>query len=341
MPTVISAKEFAVQLAKVSRPSLRALSPRILDPLASLTGKTPQLHSNHATAAQPRRIGIAVSGGVDSMALVTLLARHYRSSIESAVQLHGFIVDHKLRDESTIESQFVAKEIAKQGVTPHILTLDWSVYSNQQKISSHQANAPEQQQQQQDHKPEKHHLETQARLERYRAIAQQCHALQIQELFVGHHSGDQVETVLFRLSRASGIDGLSGIQSMAPFGVLNVPEALDLDVVRPLLDFDKLQRMSSPASLSLPPVKSSADQGDSIQPASAGSPELVAWLKESESHVATRLVSFLVQWVNCRDHPPGREETQSMLEQMWLQNEVDLNKVVLDSGRGKKDDAEE
>jgi len=79
-------------------------------------------------------------------------------------------------------------------------------------------------------------------LERYRVIAEKCHALQIQELFVGHHSGDQVETVLFRLSRASGIDGLAGIQSLAPFGVLNVPEALDLQVARPLLDFDKVKR---------------------------------------------------------------------------------------------------
>jgi tRNA(Ile)-lysidine synthase TilS/MesJ len=111
-------------------------------------------------------------------------------------------------------------------IHPHILTLDWSSPS----LTLTNGN----------NKPDKTHLETLARLERYKAIAQQCHHLDIRQLFVGHHSGDQVETVLFRFARASGLDGLAGIQPDAPFGVVNVQEALDLRVVRPLLSVSKV-----------------------------------------------------------------------------------------------------
>lgn len=106
-----------------------------------------------------------------------------------------------------------------------MLTLDWSASSSDPTVETH--------------KPDKIHLETRARLERYKAIALRCHALQIKNIFVGHHAGDQVETVLFRFSRASGIDGLSGIQDVAPLGVLNAVEALDINVLRPLLNVSK------------------------------------------------------------------------------------------------------
>lgn len=91
--------------------------------------------------------------------------------------------------------------------------------------------------------PDKTHLETKARLRRYKTIAQKCHDLSIEDLFVGHHAGDQVETTLFRFSRASGIDGLAGIQSIAPLGVVACPEALDIRVVRPLLQVSKVSRV--------------------------------------------------------------------------------------------------
>ena len=51
----------------------------------------------------------------------------------------------------------------------------------------------------------------------------------------------------------------------------------------------------------------------------AGTIQTIGWLQSSELHVATRLVSFLVRWVNCKDHPPGLEDIQLMLQQMRLQ----------------------
>ncbi|KAG0258554.1 hypothetical protein BG011_003221 [Mortierella polycephala] len=212
----------------------------------------PHRHAGYDANADPmmadqqltQDLGIAVSGGLDSMALVTLLSRHYTLQNASNSRLHALIVDHKLRDNSTEEASFVAIQVQSLGVTPHVLTLDWRKSSSSSSSgygdgSINHSHSHSRENGIMDQKPDKIHLETRARLERYKAIAQKCRVLQIRNLFVGHHAGDQVETVLFRFSRASGVEGLAGIQGRAPLGVLNVPEALDLNVIRPLLTVSK------------------------------------------------------------------------------------------------------
>ncbi|KAF9152719.1 hypothetical protein BG015_004813 [Linnemannia schmuckeri] len=356
--------------------------------------------------AAERNIGIAVSGGVDSMALATLLARHYPQSpgINGTVtRLHAFIVNHRLRDNSTEEADYVAQQVQKLNVVPHVLTLDWSTpdsleldYHNHN--HSHNDNQ-DNQLTETSQKPDKIHLETKARLRRYKAIAQQCHALSIEDLFVGHHAGDQVETTLFRFSRASGIDGLAGIQGLAPLGVLAVPEALDIRVVRPLLQVskDRLRAtceeagtlwVEDPSNKSLDyqrnvirhyqqhqdslvgvtkdsngsevhPLSTTAmlafrgrmdrhrqaawkqvnpwirdiwfdnvngachlklEQSTTSTPAGTGSAS-VEWLQGSQNHVSTRLLSFLVRWVNCRDHNPRLEDIQTLQQNLRLQQQ--------------------
>ncbi|KAG0210421.1 hypothetical protein BGX28_009330 [Mortierella sp. GBA30] len=185
----------------------------------------------------PCNLGIAVSGGVDSMALATLLSKYY--SPQKTTRLHALIVDHKLRDSSTEEACSVAQQVKRLGITPHVLTLDWSTSRSNPSCINDDGRIGATNTRAIDHKPDKIQLETRARLERYKAIAQRCHTLQIRDLFVGHHAGDQVETTLFRFTRASGIDGLAGIQGVAPVGVVNVPEALEISVIRPLLNVSK------------------------------------------------------------------------------------------------------
>ncbi|KAF8926970.1 hypothetical protein BGZ58_010735 [Dissophora ornata] len=242
----ITAKEFAQWLAPFQnqcRPrSARLSSPHLSDTPWQKIANEERSSTNHTAATEERQglqdIGIAVSGGVDSMALVTLLSRHYGylnadgSNSSRETRLHALIVDHKLRDNSTEEAAFVAQQVQKMNVTPHVLTLSWSSNNISGNEGINLSTIMR--------KPDRIHLETQARLQRYKAIAQQCHALQIRDLFVGHHAGDQVETVLFRFSRASGVDGLAGIQNMAPLGVVNVAEALDIRVLRPLLNVSKV-----------------------------------------------------------------------------------------------------
>ncbi|KAI7828684.1 PP-loop family-domain-containing protein [Gamsiella multidivaricata] len=216
---------------------------------------------------------------------------------------------------------------------PHILTLSWKSMNDKDFSSTKgTSNDSDQGDGAISHRPDKIHLETRARLERYKAIAQQCHALQIKDLFVGHHAGDQVETVIFRFSRASGIDGLAGIQDMTLLGVVHVAEALDIRVIRPLLNVSKwcMELMTPKYDSSFYLVKPwlrdiwfDSDNGVChIKLQTAPVPNNIAastnmgWLQESETHVATRILSFLVRWVNCKDHSPRLEDIQTLLNHL-------------------------
>ncbi|KAG0039860.1 hypothetical protein BGZ82_006412 [Podila clonocystis] len=347
----------------------------------------------YPTSHGTRSIGIAVSGGVDSMALATLLSRHVQDQRDALVriQLHAMIVDHKLRDNSTEEANYVAEQIKRLDIDPHILTLNWSSPSL---ALTNGLN-----------KPDKTHLETLARLERYKAIAQQCHHLNIRQLFVGHHSGDQVETVLFRFSRASGIDGLAGIQPDAPFGVVNVQEALDLRVIRPLMNISKARLQATceesgtkwvedPSNRCLDyqrnVIRHYQQDVDSwqrpdqwLQPLCTASllafrdrmdkhrkaawsqmspllqdiqfdpmngvchlrlqsgGENVKWLHPARSHVAIRLVSFVVRWVNCKDHSPRLEDLQTLLTHLRSPHTLSQNSNKVRAKLGDSKDASE
>ncbi|CAO3569675.1 unnamed protein product [Mortierella alpina] len=356
--------------------------------------------SDAVPSRSPRDMAIAVSGGVDSMALATLMARHY-SSPGSTTRLHALIVDHKLRDNSTAEAAFVAQQVQLLGITPQVLTLDWSASSlNDPKGFSGVEHKNRSNVSRLIQKPDKAHLETQARLERYKVISQRCHALQIQDLFVGHHAGDQVETTLFRFTRASGIDGLAGIQGVAPVGVVNVADALGISVIRPLLTVDKdrlratcedagtkwvedesnksldyqrnvirhhqqhidalvgpdprseLYPLSTPALLAfrdrmdrhrkvawsqvrpwLKQVQFDTQNGVchiQLQSAAAETDvqEHVAWLQTSQDHVATRLLSYLMRWVSCKDHAPRLDDVQAVLRQLRKTVSTPLNPAV-------------
>jgi tRNA(Ile)-lysidine synthase len=54
-------------------------------------------------------------------------------------------------------------------------------------------------------------IHVQARVARYALLREKCCALGLSKLFLAHHADDQAETVLLRLSKGSGIDGLGGM----------------------------------------------------------------------------------------------------------------------------------
>src|SRR6266540_2964202 len=82
--------------------------------------------------------------------------------------------------------------------------------------------------------PTKSQYETFARIERYKLLAKGCQENQISSLFVGHHLNDQLETLIMRFSRGSGIDGLASISMINKFPVIRNLEAMGLQIVRPL-----------------------------------------------------------------------------------------------------------
>ncbi|KAL6706803.1 hypothetical protein ACN47E_005139 [Coniothyrium glycines] len=138
-------------------------------------------------------LGFAISGGVDSMALAALYCEA-QASANHLPKAHGFIVDHKLRPESTEEAEWVAEQLrSKFDMDSTVLPLQWP--------KEFDASDPK-------------GLETDARIRRYQALGRACRAQKITRLLVAHHADDQAETVLMRLANNRLRSGLQGMQSI-------------------------------------------------------------------------------------------------------------------------------
>jgi tRNA(Ile)-lysidine synthase TilS/MesJ len=91
-------------------------------------------------------------------------------------------------------------------------------------------------------------LETEARKVRYAQLAHACSDIGTRWLWLGHHADDAQETLLFRLSRASGVFGLAGLMPMAPWPFpydqsLAKQQQYGLYLLRPLLSIPKVGYM--------------------------------------------------------------------------------------------------
>ncbi|TKA45981.1 hypothetical protein B0A55_13176, partial [Friedmanniomyces simplex] len=137
---------------------------------------------------------LAVSGGVDSMALASLCSENAQV-INRQTPLVGFIVDHKLREGSTQEARNVAEELRRLRIEPRVLTLDWKHHGNPSTVE---------------------HLEHLARKLRFQAIGRACSEYGIESLLVAHHADDQAETVLMRIVGKYFGSGLRGIGCSRP-----------------------------------------------------------------------------------------------------------------------------
>jgi len=145
---------------------------------------------------------VAVSGGPDSLAL-SALSHNYL--IEKKNKVFFVLVDHGIRANSSKEAQNVKTLFKKKGINLRIL-------KNKEKI--------------------KKNIQSHAREIRYQLLLNFCKRYKIKFIMTGHHRDDQIETFLIRLSRGSGIQGLS---SMSKISSLNKTTKL----FRPLLDEKK------------------------------------------------------------------------------------------------------
>ena len=124
-------------------------------------------------------VGVAVSGGSDSMATLLLLAHVH--------PVEAVTVDHGLRPEAADEARFVAQACAERGI-PHTI-LRWQ--------------GPE----------GSGNLMDQARRARFQLIGAWAQTRGIAQVALGHTRDDQAETFLMRLAREAGLEGLSGMRS--------------------------------------------------------------------------------------------------------------------------------
>ncbi len=161
-------------------------------------GATASVLSSFMEALPFGQIGVAVSGGGDSMALLILLADWARSCQRS---LRAVTVDHGLRPESAAEAMFVSEACRDMGV-PHDC-LRWV------------------------NRPRAGNLQDAARRARRLLIANWARSGGIAAVALGHTLDDQAETFLMRLARGSGVDGLAAMAA--------ITEAEGVIWARPLL----------------------------------------------------------------------------------------------------------
>lgn len=153
-------------------------------------------------------LAVAVSGGADSLALLLLAARWATANGGSVSAL---TVDHGLRPESADEARAV-RALCRRFAIPH----ETLVWRGEKPVTG---------------------LQAAAREARYRLLDSWCRDAGVLHLLVAHHADDQAETVLLRMEKGSGPDGLA---AMSP-----VRELPNCRLLRPLLDFPKTRLIAT------------------------------------------------------------------------------------------------
>ena len=158
-----------------------------------------------------KRIALSVSGGPDSLALMHLSLAWRALQIAGGPEFLVLTLDHGLRPEAAAEAARVADTAARLGLRARILTRE----------------PP----------GSRVRIQETARHDRYRLLSAAARQAGAEALATGHTLDDQAETLLMRLSRGSGVDGLS---AMAPVSKLG-----GLKLLRPLLEVAKARLESS------------------------------------------------------------------------------------------------
>lgn len=180
----------------------------------------PDLASLFAPVSGSQVLGLAVSGGVDSLALMILAAR-WAAPLSAAPRLIVYTLDHELRAEAKAETAFVQAAAEELGL--EVRVLHWG-----------------------GDKP-KSGLQAAARAARYQIIGAAMAQDGAEILLTAHHLQDQAETVLMRMAHGSGLNGLGGIRAFS--NVENV------HLFRPLLGVQRNVLEAVVQSTGLTPVQ--------------------------------------------------------------------------------------
>jgi tRNA(Ile)-lysidine synthase len=159
---------------------------------------------------EDERIMLAVSGGPDSLALLLLAHQHAAGRIIAAT------VDHQLRPESADEALYVG-QICRQLDVAHL------VLAPTQEITGN--------------------IQSSARAARYELLAGAADEYKCPLIATAHHADDQLETLLMRLARGSGVSGMAGIR------------ARNGRIIRPLLEFSKAELEEICTDADIQPVR--------------------------------------------------------------------------------------
>ena len=171
------------------------------------------------------RVGVAVSGGPDSLSVLAAAVHYFGRERVTAIS-----INHQLpgvNEEGTRISQLVSHF----GVDFIQRNVDWP------------QNVP----------PITPKIQLQAREVRYQLMGEECRKKGIMLLLLGHCQDDDIGTTMYRMGKASGLDGLAGMKYLLPLPVMH-PLAGRLDakgeltgvfVGRPFLHVPKSQLVAT------------------------------------------------------------------------------------------------
>jgi len=149
-----------------------------------------------------KRFVVAVSGGPDSLALAAL-TKAYANNKKS--KFFYVLINHNIRKNSLLEAKKVKNLLKKEHIKLKII-------SNKKKIDKN--------------------IQGLSRNVRYELLSKYCFKNNIRTLITGHNFEDQVETFLIRLSRGSGLRGLSAMREKSKIDK-------NINLFRPLLEVKK------------------------------------------------------------------------------------------------------
>ena len=163
-------------------------------------------------------IVLAVSGGPDSIAMLEIINTLIGPDTIKSLNHFNVIVahlNHSLReDESEQDAQFVLERCQKLGINCIVKRLDINEVAKQTGQS----------------------IETAARNARYEFLTEVCRIHNCKYLATAHHADDNAETILHRIIRGTGINGLSGIQP-----IRYADNSEKITIVRPLIGLTRRQ----------------------------------------------------------------------------------------------------
>jgi tRNA(Ile)-lysidine synthase len=166
----------------------------------------------HALIKKGDHVVIGLSGGPDSVCLFHLLLSIAESK---QLTLHPVHVNHGFRPGAAEQDQVFVEELtASNGISCRSFVYDCNRIAMEEKISGEEAGR-------------------RVRYESFALVADEIEKSGVDKehikIAVAHHLNDQVETVLFRLLRGTGTDGLAGMEYSRDNGV-------GISIIRPLLD---------------------------------------------------------------------------------------------------------
>ncbi len=171
---------------------------------------------------------VAVSGGPDSLAL-SFLTKVY--AIKNSLKVHYFLIDHKLRKNSSKEANFVKNLLKNYLIQLNIL--NWN-----------------------GKKPNKN-IQSLARFKRYDLLIHQAKKLNIKNILLGHHKDDLIENFFIRMTRGSGLNGLVSFDAKSKYKEFNL--------IRPLLKFSKKDLIFISKNIFKQYVEDPSNQNDKYQ----------------------------------------------------------------------------